>query len=146
MVESLTVKAPVPGHEVDAVLGLVSSQDRSVEFGQRPEVTGRPLGFQRGRLFYQSHIFPYHAGEIRGLLAGSFPFQGIYIFVSVPDAGTVADFAQGKTHPFHREQTVPLRLCRDAANFVYSIGRKIAPFLKVVASKRALHSFSLASC
>ena len=74
LVESLTVKAPVPGYEVDAVLGLVSSQDRSVEFGQRTEVTGRPLGFQRGRLFYQGHIFPYHAGEIRGLLAGSFPF------------------------------------------------------------------------
>ncbi|WP_162609474.1 hypothetical protein [Flavonifractor sp. An82] len=33
----------------------------------------------------------------------------------------------------------------DASNFVYSIDRKIAPFLKITASKRALHGFEFAN-
>ena len=33
----------------------------------------------------------------------------------------------------------------DAPNFVYSIGRKIAPFLKVAVSKRAPHGFGFAN-
>lgn len=33
----------------------------------------------------------------------------------------------------------------DASNFVYSIDRKIAPFLKITASKRALHGFGYAN-
>ena len=34
----------------------------------------------------------------------------------------------------------------DAANFVYSIKMKIAPFLKIDASKRALHAFGFVNC
>lgn len=73
-------------------------------FGQRPEVTGQPLRLQGGacsiRVIYSRTM------QARSRSGGC-------IFVNVPDASAIADFAQRKTHLFHREQAILLRLCRE---------------------------------
>jgi hypothetical protein len=46
---------------------------------------------------------------------------------------------KGANRLAHHDQQI------DAPNFVYSTGRKIAPFLKNAASKRAPHGFDFAN-
>ena len=109
-VESCAVKIPIPGDEVNTMLGQVPSQHGSIEFGQCSVVAGQPLRFQQRCLLHQRHILPHCAGQIGDLLTGTFPFRGCHILLPIANTTARCDPTERETAPFYGKAFALFRL------------------------------------
>ncbi len=93
------VVSPIPGDELDAMLGLAPRQHDAVEVCQLLVFVLQPCGTQKGRQLHLRHILRHRADDFVHSVLGHFSFRGRNIIALICDTTIQQNLAQRRILP-----------------------------------------------